>query len=625
MTPAEQAELTALRRRAAGQEQATPLTPAEQAELTALRRRRRETAPPVSQRPPRPRDQPAPAPGLPAAVRQVVQGLTAGWGDELEAALRAPVSADTYGDIQAGLQRQSDRFAEAHPGAALGLQVAGSLPLLLTGVGALGPAAVRTAVQRVPAAVRALAGGTTAGAVAGAGTADPDARPAGAATGALLGGAGAGVLTGAGAIAGPVWRATRDIGRPARAAGRRLERSTPPDLTTRIEQLGPDAVAADASPELRELAAAVAAKPGATVERADRLLTEREAAAVPRLRAALDEMAGSGGALGRAESSPDFARLLAQPVPFTQEMAQLLTTRPSLRLAWQRARNLAAEQGHQLPPLGKLRVLARSEATVETRVLHWVKKGLDDLLEPKRSRQSGRLETERGKNVLRAQQETRAAWRDLVREANPEYGEALDQLGLGFRARDAYQEGRERFMRMPGPDAVREAAAKWTPAERTRLREGIRDALAEQMEMAAAAGRSPRRLLAGQRPKLAAVDDQDRIGRLLEQLTAEEAFELTSRALQPALAAARRIAPGELEQQERLSRLLDIGRIGANLAAGWRPGATAMEAGIAALRRNLRLAGLSPQARDQLGEALLTPLDQGGRERLDALLQALAR
>lgn len=153
----------------------------EQAYRAALQQAGPVQAPPVQVTPTPEISKPA------EAARALGQGLSLGFSEELEAALRSgSISGPEYEAIRDRLRIQQQAFREQQPALATGLELAGGLAL--PGVGLMG---------RVPSLARSIATGAGLGAAQGVGTATEDVG-GGAVTGAMLGGA----LGGAGGVIG---------------------------------------------------------------------------------------------------------------------------------------------------------------------------------------------------------------------------------------------------------------------------------------------------------------------------------------------------------------------------------------------------------------------------------------
>jgi hypothetical protein len=124
-------------------------------------------------------------------ARAAAQGLTFGFADEIEAAIRSAVGSKTYEEEVKGIRGDIERFREAAPVAAYGTEIGASalLPFGAARAGALGAKAAASAAARpVTAAV-----GT--GALYGAGAAEEGERLKSAAIGGALGGAVGGAVS----------------------------------------------------------------------------------------------------------------------------------------------------------------------------------------------------------------------------------------------------------------------------------------------------------------------------------------------------------------------------------------------------------------------------------------------
>ena len=113
--------------------------------------------------------------------RSIGQGVTFGFGDEIEAGIRA-LGAGTYDEEVAKIRADLEKFRETNPVSAYGSEVTASLP---TGLG-LGALALRAGVRGIGKI------GAAEGALYGAGVGeDAEGRAVSAAIGAPLGAAGA--------------------------------------------------------------------------------------------------------------------------------------------------------------------------------------------------------------------------------------------------------------------------------------------------------------------------------------------------------------------------------------------------------------------------------------------------
>jgi len=124
-------------------------------------------------------------------ARAAAQGLTFGFADEIEAAIRSAVGPKTYEEEVKGIREDIERFREAAPVAAYGTEIGASalLPFGAARAGALGAKAATAAAARpVTAAIGS-------GALYGAGAAEEGERLKSAAIGGALGGAVGGAVS----------------------------------------------------------------------------------------------------------------------------------------------------------------------------------------------------------------------------------------------------------------------------------------------------------------------------------------------------------------------------------------------------------------------------------------------
>jgi hypothetical protein len=129
-------------------------------------------------------------------ARALAQGLTFGFGEEVEAGLKSAFGDKTYEEEVAKIRGEMESFREQDPVAAYGLEIAGSLPtMFVPGVGAARGA---QALSKLGKATRAGISGALGGGLYGAGTAESMADiPQSVATGAALGGVLGGATTAA--------------------------------------------------------------------------------------------------------------------------------------------------------------------------------------------------------------------------------------------------------------------------------------------------------------------------------------------------------------------------------------------------------------------------------------------
>ena len=219
------------------------------------------------------------------------QGLTMGWGDEIEAGIRSKFFDEPYEIALPRIRSEYGQYAKQYPitqgvsefvgGAAPGIgmmMIPGMQPAGLMRLGALGAAS---------------------GAISGAGSATEDNRTSGAGSGAVIGG-GLGVglpiaLRGAGGAL--KWLQERLFSTPQVVQDRALEKMTgamrqakvnPRDVEAQMAQdraMNVPSVMANANPALRDLAEAVAQRSGAGSNVIEKKLTTQRLGAKGRVKA----------------------------------------------------------------------------------------------------------------------------------------------------------------------------------------------------------------------------------------------------------------------------------------------------------------------------------------------------
>lgn len=335
------------------------LTPEEQAELEALRAKAASAAP---QGDPLGRN----------LARFGLQGLSFGFGDELAAVGGAGVAkmfgderpfTDIYRDIHSMEAQGMNQFREQHPGLAMGSEAAGALvtaPFAAAKGLQLASRAAPQAMSRfMPRAAAPVLAGGVEGAVYGTGSADPGQRLQGAGIGAALGG----TIGGAAGVAqkalrkplGWLWRqmsetpasdATRVTMQALEAAG-----YTADDVRRAMDELGPDARLANLGGELGALGDVAASSPGgakyvAQLEKQHRnqireVMSAFESAGKMRpgrraTRTSLKEVAEEA----RREVKPIYQNLYGAGVRMTPELDKMLRF-PAMRPIYRRAKYLS--------------------------------------------------------------------------------------------------------------------------------------------------------------------------------------------------------------------------------------------------------------------------------------------
>lgn len=220
---------------------------------------------------------------LPAIANTITQGFTAGYADEIsaamDAAVRAPFSDQSYDELYdenyAIEQDRLQRSREQWPKLSFGSEMAGGV----IGAAKIAKAAkaipgVNQALSRLPSAVKLSGAGATGGAVYGSGAAQPGERLHGAAVGGGVG-AVAAPAVGLGIHAGgvilkklgaPVVRALQNApqAQAERIVREAMKRGDIDEAFIREQMaaLGPDATIADVADSMQRLARGVASMSG---------------------------------------------------------------------------------------------------------------------------------------------------------------------------------------------------------------------------------------------------------------------------------------------------------------------------------------------------------------------------
>ena len=178
-----------------------------------------------------------------------------------------------------------------------------------------------------------------------------------------------------------------------------------------LEQKGKPYSIADVGPNTRAYLDAANTIPGPGKKQAQEFLQNRDKGVLSRLTSDLQVAFGSKAAffdefnaLKDARSDLGgklYERALQQDVPVTPELTNLFN-RPSVQDAYNRAINIAKEEGIKLPNVkivdGKLQTLDGNDVTkINTTFLHYMKMGLDDVVFTGKSPTSGIGSTELGK------------------------------------------------------------------------------------------------------------------------------------------------------------------------------------------------------------------------------------
>ena len=398
--------------------------------------------------------------------REMLSGLTFGYGDELEAALTdTPIE-----EIRAGQQK----YREENPWTAAGASMLGAAPTMIIPGAGLGNLARGIGVGgKLARAAGAVGAGAASGALTGSGEAIEGDRVSGAKQGALIGGAMAPV----GAAAG------RGLGVVGRTASRGRVRLTPQQKaeatilgamagggtspTSLIDDLVSGQTLAEQAMPLSDLAGAATRLSPQVKGIASELVETRQATRPEQLRNLVRSEISPEGVMTagqieeltarqRAAASPLYERAYQEAGPIASERLSDLMSRKTVQAAYKRAQRIAENAGQTLPDWE-----AGQPITLE--VADQIKKGLDDVV------YSGKQPTSSiGKEELASIDRLRGEFVDAVDEvAPPSYKAARAISAGGFRDQEAADLGADAFKK--GPEYVSKFLTDPTKSESEKI------------------------------------------------------------------------------------------------------------------------------------------------------------
>lgn len=259
-----------------------------------------------------------------------------------------------------------------------------------------------------------------------------------------------------------------------------------------LDKAGKPYTLADIGPNSRAYLDAVNQLPGPGKQAAKTFLEDRDKGLLKRLTSDMQVAFGSKAAyfdefnaLKEARSAIGgklYGAALPRPVEITTEFTELLQ-RPSMKQAYDRAVNLAQEQGIKLP---KVQISAEGKlvtdkglpvANIDTTFMHYMKMGLDDLIYNGKSPTSGI-----GSTQLGAIKQTRGAFIDLLDTSNPAYKRARNYWANDTAVLDAMNEGRTIFSKKPADlEALLNDVKTMSKSEKDALRLGTMQSLLDRL------------------------------------------------------------------------------------------------------------------------------------------------
>ena len=442
------------------------------------------------------------------------QGTALGFGDEIEGALTALFTDESYGDATDRIRREMDQYRKNNAGKALAMELGGGL--LTGGVGA-GRVAAAKAAQGLGSAIKAgAATGAGFGGVAGFGSGRDtlENRLTNAAIGTAAGGVlGAGLPAAGNLVKGGVNRlqaATDTLSKSGvdRAADLKIlqkmdaEGITPMQTAARLKQAQRDGVTdtmiADIGGEsTRGLAQGATAVSGKARTLAEDALDTRQAKAGFVIADDVLDTIGSGKTASDAleEISERQARSAgsAFQAAFKNEGVDRLVKAENISDLMQiKAFQDAVKQGLNVANVAKLndniseealsglRALSKAKSpddlaglnlTAET--MHYVKMGFDDVIGMGKS---GQNLSSAGRSLQGGLKKAQRQFIDKIDDATEgNYKTALDQFAGNMRLQEAVELGGELFKMTP--DKLRGAVKNMSQSEKEAFRIGVADAI----------------------------------------------------------------------------------------------------------------------------------------------------
>lgn len=259
-----------------------------------------------------------------------------------------------------------------------------------------------------------------------------------------------------------------------------------------LDKAGKPYTLADIGPNTRAYLDAVNQLPGPGKQAAKTFLEDRDKGLLKRLTSDMQVAFGSKAAyfdefnaLKEARSAIGgklYGAALPRPVEITTEFTDLLQ-RPSMKQAYDRAVNLAQEQGIKLP---KVQISAEGKlvtdkgslvSNIDTTFMHYMKMGLDDLIYNGKSPTSGI-----GSTQLGAIKQTRGEFIDLLDTSNPAYKRARNYWANDTAVLDAMNEGRTIFSKKPADlEALLNDVKTMSKSEKDALRLGTMQSLLDRL------------------------------------------------------------------------------------------------------------------------------------------------
>ena len=437
--------------------------------------------------------------GAAQTARTAAQGVTFGFADEIEAALRSgAMSGKEYEAIRDRLRAQQSQYNIDNPGFATPLELLSGVAIPFGALSKLKGAseATQTAVtgSTIGGQIARGAGvGAATGALTIAGTAEKNALE-GAAIGGTVGGVLGGTLPVAIKGAGSMIRGALNaagIGDQTTAANKILANTlnkdnlTPDEATRALDELRklgvPRPVLADISKSLQDLSYAAYVVPSSQKAATARFLESRMIDQPNDIVSGLVKRAGLGknvngyeylDFLAKNQQSAAFAKYpLAYEKAVDARDFRKYVDRPVFQDAYKEAQRRAGVYGDTLPDLEQI----LNDQFVPTNVLHQIKIGLDRVVEKEIDPVTGKM-TSYGRDVSNVKRE----FNDLIKEKNPIYAKANKEFADNERIRSSFESG-QKYQRMEYKEVL-DDLKKMNDSEKEAFRLGMMSDVNSRLE-----------------------------------------------------------------------------------------------------------------------------------------------
>lgn len=570
------------------------------------------------------------APPAQGSTAQFQQGLTMGWGDELNA-VKAGWGAmlpggqspgEAYDAAMAQQQGEREIYDKSNPGMAFTAELAGGV----MGAGKIGSGikAGKTAAQMLP---RMVATGGAAGALAGAGSANPDERGAGAITGGLIGAAAGPLLQGGVRVGKDAWKLISNAASPSVGAADEAVVGAMSRDGQSLDQLRkalleapagvPVSVADNASPGVQSLLSGAAVTPGKAQQVVRDTFDARLGEQGDRVRDAVAKSAGPREyAVTLAEEIKAIRWEKAKPLyeeafasgPVNNSRVLEILKDPDVSRAFGTAQKIAAREGIELAPMYRM---GKDKLTVDrvpdVRTLDYVKRALDGEIDS--GFRSGNTANAASLKKLRNEMV------DLIDKASPAYKTARSVYSSASEVMEAIEQG-QRALNMGDGQLAAALKSFKSAAEQEAFRKAALDTLSDKLNTSEGA-KTINDLIGSEKARrnLRLIVGEDAYPALQKRLLAEQQIRKTGARVNPS------VGPQTAMRQGDAGALPETMSLWQNLANKNFFAAAAQ--GVNALKQ--RGQGLTDEARGKMAGDLLTDDKAAQAAYLDRLAAAQKR